>query len=47
MMRMLWVMMGMYVAFVAPNLPPEKMPCVTSVHYNVVRIASTHTHVTK
>ena len=37
MMRMLWVMMGMYVPFVG-------CPCVTSVNCNIVRIALTHTH---
>ena len=31
MMRMLWVMMGMYVPFVAPSLTLKRCPCVTSV----------------
>ena len=44
MMRMLWVMMGMYVRFVAPSLTLKRCPCVTSVNRNVVRIALTHTH---
>ena len=45
-MRMLWVMMGMYMPFVAPSLTPKRCPCVTSVNCNIVRIALTHTHVT-
>ena len=44
MMRMLWVMMGMYVPFVAPSLTMKRCPCVTSVNRNIVRIALTHTH---
>ena len=40
MMRMLWVMMGMFVPFVAPR----RCPCVTSVNCNIVRIALTRTH---
>ena len=43
MMRMLWVMMGMYVPFVAPSLTLKSCPCVTSVNCNIVRIALTHT----
>ena len=46
MMRMLWVMMGMFVPFVAPSLTLKRCPCVTSVNCNIVRIALTHTHVT-
>ena len=46
MMRMLWVMMGKYVPFVAPSLTLKSCPCVTSVNCNIVRIAWTHTHVT-
>ena len=46
MMRMLWVMMGMFVPFVAPSLTLRRCPCVTSVNCNIVRIALTHTHVT-
>ena len=46
MMWMLWVMMGMYVPFVAPSLTLKRCPCVTSVNCNIVRIALTHTHVT-
>ena len=42
MMRMLWVMMGMYVPFVAPSLTLKRCPCVTSVNCNIVRIALTH-----
>ena len=45
-MRMLWMMMGMYVLFVAPNLTLRRCPCVTSVSCNIVRIALTHIHVT-
>ena len=44
MMRMLWVMIGMYVPFVAPILTLKRCPCVTSVNCNIVRIALTHTH---
>ena len=32
MMKMLWVMMGMYVPFVAPSLTVKRCPCVTSVN---------------
>ena len=46
MMRMLWVMMGMFVPFVAPSLTLKRCPCVTSVNCNIVQIALTHTHVT-
>ena len=46
MMRMLWVMMGMNMPFVAPSLTLKRCPCVTSVNYNIVWIALTHTHVT-
>ena len=46
MMRMLWVMMGMFVPFVAPSLTLKRFPCVTSVNCNIVRIALTPTHVT-
>ena len=46
MMRMLGLMMGMYVPFVAPSLTLKRCPCVTSVNCNIVRIALTHTHVT-
>ena len=41
-MRMLWVMMGMFVPFVAPSLTLRRCPCVTSVSCNIVRI-DTHT----
>ena len=44
MMRMLWVMMEMYVPFVAPSVTLKRCPCVTSVNCNIVRIALTHTH---
>ena len=44
MMRMWWVVMGMYVPFVAPSLTLKRCPCVTSVNCNIVRIALTHTH---
>ena len=44
MMRMLWVMMGMFVPFVAPSLTLKRCACVTSVNCNIVRIALTHTH---
>ena len=44
MMRMLRVLMGMYVPFVAPSLTLKRCPCVTSVNCNIVRIALTHTH---
>ena len=40
MMRMLWVMMGMYVPFVAPSLSLKRCPCVTSVNCNCI---DTHT----
>ena len=44
-MRMLWVMMGMSVPFIAPSLTlKRRCPCVTSVNRNIVRIALTHTH---
>ena len=46
MMRMLWVTIPMYVSFIAPSLTLRKCPCVTSVSYNIVRIALTRTHVT-
>ena len=46
MMRMLWVMMGMYVPFVAPSLTLKRCPFVTSVKCDIVWIALTHTHVT-
>ena len=45
-MRMFWVVMGMYVPFVAPSLTLRRCPCVASVNCNIVRIALTHTHVT-
>ena len=32
MMRVLWVMMGMFVPFVAPSLTLKRCPCVTSVN---------------
>ena len=41
-MRMLWVMMGMFVPFVAPSLTLKRCPCVTSVNCNIVRIAFMH-----
>ena len=44
--RMLRVMMGMYVPFVAPSVTVRRCPCVTSVSCNIVRIALTHIHVT-
>ena len=44
MMRMLLVMMGMFVPFVAPSLTLKRCPCVTSVNCNVVRIALAQTH---
>ena len=46
MMRMLLVMMGMFVPFLAPGLILRRCPSVTSVNCNIVRIALTHTHVT-
>ena len=46
MMRMLWVMMGMFVPFVAPSLTLRRCPCVKSVNCNIVRIALTRMHVT-
>ena len=46
MMRMLWVMMGICVSFVAPRLTLKRCPCVTSLNSNIVQIALTHTHVT-
>ena len=46
MMRMLWVMMGMFVPFVAPSVALTRCPCVTSVMCNIGRIALAHTHVT-
>ena len=46
MMRMLWVMMGMFLPFFAPSVTLKRGPCGTSVSCNVVRIALTHTHVT-
>ena len=39
MMRMLWVMMGMYVPFVAPSLTLKRRPCVTSVATNALFMA--------
>ena len=33
MMRMLWVMMGMYVPFVAPSLTLRRCPCVHQLEY--------------
>ena len=44
MMRMLRVMMGMYVPFVAPSPTLKRCPCGTSVKCNIVRIALAHTH---
>ena len=44
MMRMLWVMMGMFVLFVAPSLTLKRCLCVTSVKCNIEWIALTHTH---
>ena len=44
MIRMLWVMMGMYVPFVAPSVTLKRCLCMTSVKCNIVRIALTHTH---
>ena len=41
MMKMLWVMMGMFVPFVAPSVTLKRCP---SVNCNIVRIALTHTH---
>ena len=41
---MLWVMMGMYVPFVAPSLTLKRCPCATSVNCNIVRIALTGRH---
>ena len=44
MMRILWVVMGMYVPSVAPSLTVKRCPCLSSVNCNIVRIALTHTH---
>ena len=46
MKRMLWVMMGMYVPFVAPSLTLRRCPCVKSISCNIVQIALTRIHVT-
>ena len=46
MMRMLSMMVGMFVPFVAPSLTLKRCLCVTSVISNIVRIALTPTHVT-
>ena len=46
MMRMWWVVMGMYVPFVAPSVTLRRCPCVTSVSCNILRIALTRLHVT-
>ena len=44
MMRMLWVMMGIFAPFVAPSLTLKRCPCVTSVDCNIVQSALTRTH---
>ena len=44
--RCLWVMMGMYVPFVAPSLTVRRCPCVASVTCKIVRIVLRHIHVT-
>ena len=46
MMRMLCVAMGMHMPFVAPSPTLRRCQCVTSVNWNIVRIALTHIHVT-
>ena len=41
-MRMLWVMIYMYVSFVAPSLMLRRCACVTSVGFNIVWMTSIH-----
>ena len=45
-MRILWVTTVMYVPFFTPSLKLRRCPCVTSVRYNIVRIALVRIQVT-